>query len=197
MRARMRRCRGFAERGFRYPGSFLLFYIREKVCLQGFFTMYFNGNGDLAKTKRRATAVAGKILFCLAPMLIISLRTAFCKGRAEFCRAWTGRIESHQTKSEKVTMIEKKGGTENGRKGTKDSARFPSPAGIRGCRRRATVLAGYGQQRRTPGRARCDGEVSPRGRRHGFYRARDSLPAFPHEGRRSSGVRWLRAQRVR
>lgn len=140
MRARMRRCRGFAERGFRYPGSFLLFYIREKVCLQGFFTMYFNGNGDLAKTKRRATAVAGKILFCLAPMLIISLRTAFCKGRAEFCRAWTGRSESHQIKSEKVTIIGKKGGTENGRKGTKDSARFPSPAGIRGCRRRATGL---------------------------------------------------------
>lgn len=37
-------------------------------------------------------------------------------------------------------MIKRKGGTENGRKGTEDSARFPSPAGIRGCRRRAGAL---------------------------------------------------------
>ena len=41
----------------------------KKFACKDFFTPYFNRNGDLAKTKRIATAVADKILFCLVSML--------------------------------------------------------------------------------------------------------------------------------
>ena len=42
----------------------------KKFACKDFFTPYFNRNGDLAKTKRMATAVADKILFCLVSMLL-------------------------------------------------------------------------------------------------------------------------------
>ena len=44
--------------------------IRKREAFADIFTPYFNGNGDLAKTKRVATTVADKILFCLVSMLL-------------------------------------------------------------------------------------------------------------------------------
>ena len=41
----------------------------RKLACKDFRAQYFNRNGGLAKTKRPATAVADKILFCLVSML--------------------------------------------------------------------------------------------------------------------------------
>ena len=48
--------------------SYVIIQVRKFAC-KGFRAQYFNGNGDLTKTKRMATAVADKILFCHVSML--------------------------------------------------------------------------------------------------------------------------------
>ena len=48
--------------------SYVIIQARKFAC-KGFRAQYFNGNGDLAKTKRMATVGANKILFCYVSTL--------------------------------------------------------------------------------------------------------------------------------
>ena len=62
---------GFRERRAFYLTIIPIYFIIQarKLACKGFRARYFNGNGGLSKTKRMATTVADKILFCPVLML--------------------------------------------------------------------------------------------------------------------------------